>query len=109
LNDHSYPILLSLCLDFSESEESVAFLLRKGAGVNGQSSKNGETPLHIAIKYQGYDLFKLLIKYGADLDMEDDNGVSPRDLLGDLEKEVKLEDHIWNFLKDVREKEKITW
>lgn len=53
-------------------------LLRNGAAVNIRNSK-GQTALHYAAKRDDLDTILLLIKYGAELNLKDENDMRPVD------------------------------
>jgi hypothetical protein len=60
--------------------DAVRLLLESGAQVN-HVNRYGNTPLDQAIKYtagDGQEIVRLLLKYGADPDMEDQYGLSAR-------------------------------
>lgn len=55
-------------------------LIESGAEVNTKD-KNGNSPLHLAIKTQNYDLASLMVEKGGDIDILNKEGKSPRELL----------------------------
>lgn len=59
--------------------EAVTLLLEKGANLNGLS-KNRSTPLHLAIMYEHLAVTSVLGAAGADVNLEDDDGMSSSDL-----------------------------
>jgi ankyrin repeat protein len=75
------------------------FLLKLGVNLN-ETTSDGETPLHLAIKYEQYERAKLLIKNGADLIIKDNKGNTPLDvcpterILHDLKQYLKDSNYI---------------
>ena len=59
-----------------EWREMVEVLLSRGADPNA-ASQDGQTPLHVALRWDLYDLVPLLLKHGADVNRKDDQGVTP--------------------------------
>ena len=57
---------------FNSKEESVEYLLSKGADVNTVTPK-GDTALGIAVKRKNLNIVKLLIEKGADPNYRNDN------------------------------------
>ncbi|KAE8587411.1 hypothetical protein XENTR_v10021965 [Xenopus tropicalis] len=55
----------------------VENLINKGADINAQEPCNGRTVLHMAVDLQNYDLMKLLLKHGADVNRVTYQGYSP--------------------------------
>jgi ankyrin repeat protein len=55
---------------------NLALFIELGADVNAKA-KYGDTPLHFAADYGTADSVKLLLKHGADLEAEDDMGLTP--------------------------------
>lgn len=54
-------------------------LIASGASIHHQG-KYGWTPLHIAIVFKQFELVKLLLKAGSDLEIQDGNGLAARDI-----------------------------
>lgn len=52
------------------NKRSITELLQRGARID-VADANGDTPLHIAWKYECYDLIPFLCEHGADLDAQD--------------------------------------
>lgn len=60
--------------------EIATKLIESGAEINAQD-KNGNSPLHLAIKTQNYDLASLMVEKGGDIDILNKTDKSPRELL----------------------------
>ena len=56
--------------------EIIMFLINKGADINSQNKKLN-TALHYALSFQEYDIADLLLKYGADENIKNINGLTP--------------------------------
>ena len=56
--------------------EIIMFLINKGADINSQNKKLN-TALHYALSYQEYDIADLLLRYGADENIKNINGLTP--------------------------------
>ena len=81
-NEANYPYRKK---DHKEAFEFFEFMLKTGADVNWQGTAREETILIHAIKSSGnrnIDLIKLLIKYGARLDVKDGSELTAKDYLG---------------------------
>ncbi|HUX44214.1 MAG TPA: ankyrin repeat domain-containing protein, partial [Terracidiphilus sp.] len=64
----------------SDGRTAIAtVLLEHGADVNRQSS-NGNTPLHLAAKWNRIETAKLLLASGADVTIRNENGETPQEL-----------------------------
>ena len=59
----------------------IAFLVSWGASYTHQRPLDGNTPAHIAAKYLYTPIVTTLQQYGANLDTQDHNGLSPRDIM----------------------------
>ena len=57
--------------------EMVELLIEYGANVNHQSTRSGQTPLHLAAKYGYVDVAKCLLAHGARVDIRDPSGLTP--------------------------------
>lgn len=57
---------LHLCC-MCDNEEVCKFLLLNGINVNLKEKINGQTPLHVAIKYRSYSCLKYLIKFKCNI------------------------------------------
>jgi len=55
--------------------DGVVFALEKGASINDQIGGSQYTPLIIAVINDCYDIVKLLIQRGANVNIEDSNGI----------------------------------
>lgn len=60
----------------TNNAQAVRYLITKGADLNAKSS-NGRTALHIAAMNDLYDIFTILIKAGAQIDIKDYGDKSP--------------------------------
>ena len=60
----------------------LRLLLEKGAGVNAKADKNGFTPLHVASEYGALEVVRLLLKYGAKVEMVNGNGETALQIVG---------------------------
>ena len=71
-----HKILLEQDLNDDDKYELIKFCLERGSGVN---SKNiyGITPLHLSAKYYYNDIFDLLLKKGADINITDNQLRTP--------------------------------
>jgi|LakMenEpi03Aug12_release.lakeMendotaPanAssembly.Ray.scaffolds.fasta_scaffold175372_5 hypothetical protein len=56
--------------------ETVRNLIKGGADVNALTIF-GQTPLHIAIIYENYEIATVLMEEGADVNVKDRNGNTP--------------------------------
>ena len=56
--------------------EIIMFLINNGADINSQNKKLN-TALHYALSYQEYDIADLLLRYGADENIKNINGLTP--------------------------------
>lgn len=57
--------------------ECARILIAKGARINARQGRTGATPLMIAVMKGNYDVAKVLIDLGADMNVPLNNGVSP--------------------------------
>lgn len=60
--------------------EAMEFLLKKKVLKINSVNADGETPLHIAARYNQLDTVKILLKYGASRTITDKNGKIPMEL-----------------------------
>ena len=58
----------------------VKYLLGNGADVNRRLAENGRTSLHLACMYNFFKIAKILLEYGADKNMKDNDGKTPVEL-----------------------------
>jgi len=68
--------LLHKAVKENKNIRTVEYILEKGADINAPD-KDGDTPLHKAIRKNNALLFKALLDSGADPNMQDKNGMSP--------------------------------
>ena len=64
-----------------KNSDIVRQLLRRGAFVHATSAVSLATPLHCACIKGNYEVAKILIKYGANLEAATNNGLTPLSLL----------------------------
>ena len=76
LHWHEFPLLTAVG---SGCSRMVRLLLENGANVN-QVDKNLQSPLHLACKYNQYEIVKILIEFKADLSLTDRLGLTALDL-----------------------------
>ncbi|VUC36440.1 unnamed protein product [Clonostachys rosea] len=94
LNNEFYTplhILSTVTLD-KESKKCISLLFDAGAEVNTKN-QFGDSPLHDACKLGDYDLIKLLLECGADLDNRNLNWQTPQDLFYENRTPLSKEDH----------------
>ncbi|CAM9760384.1 unnamed protein product [Ectocarpus sp. 12 AP-2014] len=72
---------------------TIRALLEGGANVNVRDEVN-ETPLHTACKNSSVTGVELLLVWGADEKLTDDNGHTPADVIGDSEKNGNNDEEI---------------
>ena len=81
-NDNMTPLLLAFQLPETimrndpKISESPQLLLEHGASAQGRN-KNGQTPLHLAVKHGLTRVVELLLKLGADVDAQDNDDMTP--------------------------------
>ena len=81
------------------SYKFVLYFINKKLNVN-RKNKNGETPLHLAIKIGVFDIIKLLLENGANIKLKNKNGITPFDLADEEMRVVfNLEDIYNNMIK----------
>ncbi|KAF3423546.1 hypothetical protein E2986_00039 [Frieseomelitta varia] len=66
--------------------EIIKKLIEKGTDVNAQD-EDGQTPLHYAVSCGHHHVVEYLISIGAEF-IEDNNGISPKDIAGENFKEI---------------------
>ena len=62
----------------------INLLLEKGADINIQEDKQGDTPLHVAIKHNRLKAIKILIENGSDINAKNKNIKTPLHLASEL-------------------------
>ncbi|XP_071377550.1 ankyrin repeat and SOCS box protein 10 [Centroberyx affinis] len=67
---------LHVCTD-PESLECAKYLLQYGAAINGRSLEEDDTPLHVAGRNGLADHTELYLRYGAAVDKQNDEGLTP--------------------------------
>lgn len=74
--EHGFRLLHLAC--WLRNHELVNFLLETGANVNGRIESNGRTALTLVCEenFSDFDLFELLLRFGADALLADDYGVT---------------------------------
>lgn len=65
---------------FMKKVEVVEFLVEHGAAVDVTITEDGTTPLHIAVEHANAECVRLLYSCGADANVKNKEGVSPREL-----------------------------
>ena len=60
-------------------EDLVNFCIEKGMSVNDTSRKSGITPLVLASCFNNISMVELLLKHGAEINSQDNNGMSAKD------------------------------
>ena len=75
-------------------------LLKRGVEVN-RRDKDNETPLHLAMRWNQFKLAEIFLEHGADADAENDNGMTPLQILSESrsEKEADVLNLAWLLLK----------
>lgn len=61
--------------------EITKLLVNNGVKINVTDKKNGDTPLHIAAKYERVDTIQLLLEKGADTKIRNKNGQTFVDII----------------------------
>lgn len=85
-NDGNFPLIWAACYEDSSMAE---FLIKNGADVH-QRNDHGRRAIHNACKNLSVDNIDLLIRFGADFNVIDDDGVTPFSL---MEGEILSESH----------------
>ena len=78
----------------AKNEQILQYLVRKGLDVNASIVGSQTTALHLAVGDNRDDLVKMLLRYGADINVKDKGGIglTPLELVLELEKEdIKFE------------------
>lgn len=76
----------------------VSILVAAGSNINDTGGRNNETPLHIAISKNDYQMVDLLLKNKADTQIENDRGITPWDIATG-KGWVKVDQHIIELIK----------
>nr|CAB3221808.1 ankyrin giant isoform [Phallusia mammillata] len=75
-NAHQYPLAQQLLRASAKGDlQKVVALIQNGATL--AVNKHGRTPLHIASHRGFLDIVRVLLQYGCDPDLQDDNGDTP--------------------------------
>lgn len=80
--DHETPLIVSLKNEHFEPTETVKLLLNAGADPNIVDS-DGNNALHIAVYYNHLNIVKLLLRYGMNLIIKNNNQQTARDIAFD--------------------------
>lgn len=67
----------SLSLSHPVPHRCVQQLLQHGASVNSRTEEEGDTALHVAARHGLSDHVQLLLRYGAELEAENEEGQTP--------------------------------
>jgi ankyrin repeat protein len=59
---------------YNSKEGTIKILKKIGADINSFDKASGMTPLMAAVRYDNYERIKLLVKYGADVNVRTPNG-----------------------------------
>lgn len=87
--------ILHLCSVYQDTE-GISILLERGANIEQRTSGLGLTPLHMAAKALSVPCVSMLLKFGADLETQDEYGYTPLHHAvahcqpGDLDKRLEL-------------------
>lgn len=71
---------------------SLFYLIAEGVDINFQETENGNTPLHMALTDDNPDdgIIYLLVEYGADLEIENNEGKRPIGYLSEKQKNMVI-------------------
>ncbi len=74
------PLLFACYLDKRRESALIAgYLLERGAELDARE-RSGRTPLMVAVQSAGYDVIQMLLRFGPDLEVRDENGRDVFDL-----------------------------
>lgn len=73
--------------------EMIHFLVNRGANVNIKFDDDGWTPIIYAMEKEKYDIVKILLRYGALLDLKTSNNVCGYDYCKDSSKLTEIVNH----------------
>lgn len=76
VEDWNYLHKINLNPRVQVPKETIQFYLDKGVAINAQDCY-GMTPLHYAVRAHNFDAVKLLLENGADLTIENQDGLNP--------------------------------
>ncbi|KZS10340.1 Uncharacterized protein APZ42_025216 [Daphnia magna] len=70
--------------------------------INQKTKPGNYTALHLATMYSQVNVIRILIEHGANTEITDVNGDTPRDYASDRQKRNVFED--WDYIKNPQEK-----
>ncbi len=76
--DGKTPLLYAMSSSRSNKYEIAKKLLDAGANPNLVDKNTGQSPMHMAIELRDKKLMELFFKYGANIDLKDKSGISPK-------------------------------
>jgi ankyrin repeat protein len=77
LVDHGADVSLVWSAIYEGQFEMLRYIVEHGMDVNSVNPDNGETPLHLAMRYGGYGIKRYLLDRGADINAQDFEGDTP--------------------------------
>lgn len=75
--DGRTPFILAVQCKSNYPLGYIQTLINAGAKIDDKNSKNGRTPLMVAVEYGRIDRIKFLIEAGSNVNMQDNNGETP--------------------------------